>query len=104
MRIEVHIERLVLEGLPVTAAEGPRVRAAVEHELARLFATGGLNGELAVGGARARVDAPQISLAPRARSEDIGRAVARSIHVGLGDAATRTPDAHSGHDPGRVVP
>lgn len=104
MRIDVHIERLVLEGLPITAAEGPRVRAAVEHELARLFATGGLNSEFAAGGARARIDAPQLTLAPRAQPENIGRAVARSIHTGLGDAATRTPDVHRGHDPGRVVP
>jgi hypothetical protein len=84
MRIEVHIERLVLDGLPVTTADGPRVRAAVESELARLFAGSGVNRELAGGGALPRVEAPQISLAARERTDAIGRAVARSVHAGIG--------------------
>jgi hypothetical protein len=84
MRIEVHIERLVLDGLPVSSADGPRVRAAVESELARLLVAGGLNRDL--GGARAvaRMNAPQISVGPRERPDAIGRAVAASVHAGIG--------------------
>ena len=37
MRINVHIERLILDGLPVTSLQGPEVGAAVETELARLL-------------------------------------------------------------------
>ena len=84
MRITVQIERLVLDGLPVTTADGPRVRTAVETELGRLFAAGGLNRELASGGAVPRVNAPQISLGPRERPDAIGRAVARSVHARIG--------------------
>jgi hypothetical protein len=84
MRIELHIERLVLDGLPVTTAEGPRVRAAVESELARLLAAGGLNRELGGGRAVARISAPQISLGPRERPDAIGHAVARSVHGAIG--------------------
>jgi hypothetical protein len=91
MRIAVHIERLVLDGLPVTAAEGPRVRAAVEGELARMLAAGGLNRELATGGAVPRVAAPQISLGPRDRPDAIGRAVARSVHAGIGGSVPSYP-------------
>ena len=87
MRIEVHIERLVLEGLPVTPGERPRVRAAVEAELARLLSTGGLNREIATGGAVPRIDAPQINLAARAQPDAIGRAVARSVHSGIRGSA-----------------
>jgi hypothetical protein len=84
MKIEVHIERLVLDGLPVTSAEGPRLRAAVEGELARMLAAGGLNRELSAGRALARISAPQISVGPRERPDAIGRAVARSVHAGIG--------------------
>jgi len=42
MNIKVSIERLVLDGLPVSSAQGSLIGAAVETELARLLATGGL--------------------------------------------------------------
>jgi len=35
--INLHIERLVLDGLPLAAHEGPLVGAAVQAELARLI-------------------------------------------------------------------
>ena len=61
----LHIERLVLDGLPVTSAEGTRIREAVESELLKLFAAGQLSGEFARGGARPLVNAPQITFDPR---------------------------------------
>ena len=84
MRVLIEIERLVLDGLPVTTSEAPRVRAALESELARLFATGSLNRELGAGGGIARVDAPQISFGWREPPDAIGRGVARSVHAGIG--------------------
>ncbi|TMJ15757.1 MAG: hypothetical protein E6G94_06095 [Alphaproteobacteria bacterium] len=42
MSINLHIEKLVLEGLPVGTHEGPLVQTAVEAELARLLATSGV--------------------------------------------------------------
>ena len=38
MIVNLQIDRLVLDGLPVGTHEGPRVQAAIEAELARLFA------------------------------------------------------------------
>ena len=58
MTIHVHIERLVLDGLPVTHAQGPQVRAAVEAELARWLAERGLAPGLAQGGAAPSVLRP----------------------------------------------
>ena len=84
MKIEVHIERLVLDGLPVTSAESARVRAAVTAELSRMLAAGGLARELHGGGAVPRVAAPQFSFGPRERPDAIGRHIARSIHAGIG--------------------
>ena len=51
MNINVSIERLVLDGLPVSSAQGSLLGAAVETELARLLATGGLKMGLQFGGA-----------------------------------------------------
>jgi hypothetical protein len=89
MRIDVHIERLVLDGLPVTTAEGPHIRAALEGELARLLASGDVSRQFATGGALPRIDSPQIGLTPRQPPDAIGRAVARSVHAGI--AVARTP-------------
>ncbi len=41
--IQLHIERLVLEGLPGSPAQGPAVGAAVEAELVRLLSAEGLS-------------------------------------------------------------
>jgi len=51
MNINLHVERLVLDGLPVTRSQGPLLQAAVEAELASLLAKDGLPPYLAVGGA-----------------------------------------------------
>ena len=51
MNIHVHIERLVLDGLPVAPGRGDLVREAVEAELTRLLAEGGLVPGLTSGGA-----------------------------------------------------
>ena len=41
--IHLHIERLILDGLPIERAQGPHVQAAVEAELARLLTENGLD-------------------------------------------------------------
>ena len=46
MRIQVHIERLILHGLPVESHQRGPVRAAVESELARLITARGLSSGL----------------------------------------------------------
>jgi len=91
MRIKLHIERLVLDGLPASGADGPRLRAAVEAELARLLATGGLSRELATGGAVPQLPAPAISVDRGEQPGALGRAVARSVHAGIGGPRPATP-------------
>jgi hypothetical protein len=84
MTIHVHIERLVLESLPVSRAQAPQVKAAVEAELARRLAAEGLAPGLAQGGAVPSVRAPAIALAAASRPQAIGRQIATAIHGGLG--------------------
>jgi len=83
MNIRVHIERLVLEGLPLTRSQGPLVQAAVEAELARLMTEGGLAQELALGGAVPSVPADGIKVAGGS-PDHIGRQIARSVYGGIG--------------------
>jgi hypothetical protein len=84
MKIALHIELLVLDGLPVTSLEGARVRAAVERELAGLLAAQS-PGQLR-GGAVPRVSAPDITIGARERPDAIGRHIARSVHAGMWEA------------------
>ena len=83
MTIRVHIERLVLDGLPLTQAQGAQVREAVESELAHRLAEGGLATGLAQGGAVPSVRAPSIALSADARPQAIGKQIGGAIHGGI---------------------
>ncbi len=84
MKIVVHIERLVLNGLPVNTAQGPRLRRAVQRELTRLLAQGGIAPALAGGGAQPRLAAPQLTLRPQERPDALGGRIAQSVYGGIG--------------------
>jgi len=84
MNIDLHIERLVLDGLELGAADGPRVAAAIEAELARMLRAGGLHPALARGAALPSVAAPHEQLPSCAGAREVGGAVARSLYGGIG--------------------
>jgi len=84
MNIKIHIERLVLDGLPITRAHGPAVQQAVEAELTRLLADGGLSQDLSGGGAMPSVTARGIQLKHGGDSGAIGRQIAHSVYGGIG--------------------
>jgi hypothetical protein len=80
MTVRVHIDRLILDGLPVDRLSASQVQAAVESELARLLAAGDWHPP---GGAGASVAAPPIAIAADTRPGQLGTAVAGAIHGGL---------------------
>jgi len=84
MKINLHIERLILEGLPLEKRQGPQVQAAVERELTRLLTANGLAPELQSGGAVPRRPADGIQLANETHSTRLGQQIARSVYSGLG--------------------
>ena len=88
MRINLHIERLVLEGLPVTSSEGAQVRAAVEKELASLLAAHGLSHDLREGVAVPRVRAGGIQIGKESPPALLGQSIARAVHEGIGSSKT----------------
>ena len=87
MKINLHIERLVLDGLPVTSMQGPQVRAAVERELARLLAAHGLSHELRGGIAVPRVRAGAIEIGKERQPARLGQSIARAVHEGIGNSS-----------------
>jgi len=85
MTINLHIERIILDGLPLEAHHGPIVRAAIEAELARLLAAQGLPPALHAGGALPALRAAPIAIADAATPDAIGQQIARSVYGGLGE-------------------
>lgn len=84
MRINVHIERLVLEGLPLNRAQGPLVQRAVEAELARLFSGSGVAPDLRSAGTIPRAVGSPVQYASEASPRQLGTQIAQSVHAGLG--------------------
>ena len=84
MKIKLHIDRLILDGLPLERRHGPLVQAAVEKELARLLAAHGLGWEWQSGGAVARVSAPGFRLANENSPSRLGQQIAGSIYGRIG--------------------
>ena len=87
MTIDVHIERLVLDGLSPMA--DPRaVRSALGRELTRLLQTGGLSDELRTGGALPHLRGDAIRVQPAALPQRLGEQVAGSVHGAIGGSGT----------------
>src|SRR5262245_17071343 len=84
VNIEVHIERLILDGLAVEANRRGEVQAAVEAELTRLLSSGGLSPHLLVGGMMPSVPATSIQLTPHYKPIDLGRHIAGGVHGAIG--------------------
>jgi hypothetical protein len=78
VNVRVHIERLVLDGLPVGRAQAGAVRAAVEAELARLLGERGL-GEVS-GGAVDRLPGGVMQVGEGARPAEVGGRIAEALH------------------------
>jgi hypothetical protein len=84
MNIRLHIERLILDGLPVNSVQSPQVKAAVEAELTRLLTADGLHNEFSRGGAVPRVPATAFHLLRHDSPTGVGRQIAQSVYGGIG--------------------
>jgi hypothetical protein len=82
--ITISIERLILDGLPLTHAQHPLLQAAIETELARLLAADGLAHDLQSGGAFPRVPGGNIQLSGHDTPAHLGQQIARAVHSSIG--------------------
>lgn len=108
MKIHLHVERLVLDGLPVSASERPLLQAAMEAELTHLLRIGGLSDGLRNGAALAHVRAGTVRVGKESNPKKLGTDIAGAVHQGLGSATRkqflpmehRLPAEHRGALPG----
>ena len=84
MNIDLHIERLVLDGLPIAHSQGALVKAAVEAELGRLLREGGMNPALESGCAFPSMPGNAITLVRESNPSVIGRQIATAVYCRIG--------------------
>lgn len=81
MKVNIHIERLILDGLEMTGPERRQLDIALRDELARLLASGGL--ESGAGAALSSVEGPEIRIGPRTGAQQWGQQIASAVHASL---------------------
>ena len=86
MNIKIDIERLVLDGINLEAGQRAQLQAALETELARLLARGGVSPELRSGGAVSSLRARAIQLSREGSPSHLGKQIARSVYGGIGES------------------
>jgi hypothetical protein len=84
MNINLHIERLILDGVNVSRSQRHLLQASVERELTRLFTERGVPQHLASGAALPHVPARPIAVSGGADPVRLGRQIAQSVYGGIG--------------------
>ncbi len=85
MNVQLHIERLVLDGFAITPTERARFVDATQSELMRLFSSQGVSGEVAAGYSSPMIDGGRIpAIATPFDPISFGNQVARAVYRGLG--------------------
>jgi hypothetical protein len=84
MNISIHIERLILDGLPIPQRERSRLQAAIEEELARLLANGSLAFDLRTPGTLSRLNGGTLELTGDEEPSQLGKHIAGAIYGGIG--------------------
>lgn len=83
MAINVRIERLILENLPLTADQGGLVQAALETELASLLEQDNTSLNLERAGFVPGISPAPLQLAGNLSPAELGRQIARAVYGGL---------------------
>ena len=83
MKINLHIERLILDGISVKPHQQPMVKATLEAELGRLLAQNGIASGLQRGGAFNATQTTSIDIGEKNEPSHLGRQIARSVYGGI---------------------
>lgn len=84
MKINVQIDRLVVNGMDFPHSQRPLMQAAFERELARLIGRDGLNNEMSSDIALPSLHAPSIQIGNRNNPDSFGQQVAQAVYRGIG--------------------
>jgi hypothetical protein len=80
MSVKVHIEHLVLDGFPISSADGRHVKAALQRELSRLLASDGTADRWRASGAAPSAPAAAFDPSPTVTPSQLGTQIAQSVH------------------------
>jgi hypothetical protein len=83
VKINLSIERLVLDGIKLEPAQRPLLQEALQAELGRLLAAGGIEGGLAAGGMVPSVRADGFAMSVDGSPASLGRQIAQSVYGGI---------------------
>lgn len=84
MKINIQIDRLVLDGFDVAHSQRPLMQEAFERELARLLIRDGLNNELSSEVRLPALRVPAIQIDNTNNPDSFGTQVAQAVHRGIG--------------------
>lgn len=84
MNINLHIEHLLLDGIPVSHADKPRLQAAIETELVRLISDRGVNSEFQLGTTLPSIRTGDIQPATNSNPRELGQQIAGALYRGIG--------------------
>jgi hypothetical protein len=84
MKLNLHIERLVLDGVNIAPSQRHLLQAGVETELTRMLTEGGISSSLAQGTNLSRVSTDGIKLTGNNNPAQLGRHIAQSVYGGIG--------------------
>lgn len=83
MNINLHIDRLILDGVTIAPNQRHLLQASVETELTRLLTDGGLASGLAQGTALPRLSTSGIQVTGNNPAQ-LGQQIAQSVYGGIG--------------------
>ena len=86
MNITLHIERLILDGLPISSHDASLVRAAVEAELTRLVTERGIIPSPSTSTTVPHARAGSINLAHDLPPARLGQEIAGAVYKSIGSA------------------
>jgi hypothetical protein len=88
MKIELHIDRLVLQGIDLPRHQQTLLRTAVESELARLLASSSEAFDHLTGGSIPHLEAADIQVPPagprKNTAQTLGRRIAMAVYQRIG--------------------
>lgn len=83
MNINLHIERLVLDGINISPGQRDLLQISITTELTRLLNNAGLAGNLVEGASLPRLSASSIQLNGNSPTQ-LGQQIAQSVYGGIG--------------------
>lgn len=87
MNVRLHIERLILDDLPLRGSQRALVQRAVEQELARLIEVNGVGPDTMAEGTRPSVPNTMMYMAEGASPVQLGRQIAQAVYQGIGTSS-----------------